>query len=250
MEKFRKTAYAAVIALCLCTLADAGEPQTKKENAKMKYPLTELEYATDALEPAIDAQTVALHHGKHQAAYVEKLNAALASEPLFKFDGSLDGLLSGLNSVPVSIRTAVRNNGGGVWNHEFYWRGLSPEKSHPSDELLTAIKNSFGSFENFRKTFNAAALGQFGSGWAWLGVLPDGSLKICTTPNQDSPVMGKEVSPCGMIPILCVDVWEHAYYLKYQNRRAEYLEKLWDIINWRRVSERFECAAKDGKVCK
>ena len=250
MEIVKTIASAAVLALCLCLGADAGEQTNERKNKKMKYPLAELEYATDALEPAIDAQTVALHHGKHQAAYVERLNAVLASEPLFKFDGSLGELLAGLNSVPVSIRTAVRNNGGGVWNHEFYWRGLSPEKNHPSDELLPAIQNSFCSFENFPKKPAAAALGQFGSGWAWLGVLPDGSLKICTTPNQDSPVMDGDVSPCGMIPILCVDVWEHAYYLKYQNRRAEYLEKLWDIINWRRVSERFECAAKDGKVCK
>ncbi len=223
-----------------------GASSTERE--KMKYTLKELEYPETALEPWIDAETVRIHHGKHQAAYVEKLNAALASEPSFNFNGSAGELISKLDAVPESIKTAVRNNGGGVWNHEFYWRGLSPQKSHPSDELLSAIKESFGSFDNFKKLMTAAAVGQFGSGWAWLGVLPDGRLKICSTPNQDSPIMGAKISPCGMIPILCIDVWEHAYYLKYQNRRADYAEAVWNVINWKRVSDRFEAAVKDGKA--
>lgn len=244
--KYSSIAFASVI----FAFASFGTENNQNEDKTMKYTLTPLEYPENALEPWIDAETVALHHGKHQAAYVEKLNAALASEPSFKFDGSVCELISNLDAVPVSIRAAVRNNGGGVANHEFYWRGLSPQKTHPSDELLCAIKDSFGSFENFRKTMTAAAMGQFGSGWAWLGVLPDGKLKICATPNQDSPVMGKDVAPCGMKPILCFDVWEHAYYIKYRNRRADYVEALWNLINWKRVSERFDKISKCGKVVK
>jgi len=239
---------AAILTILHLLAGYCGASEQKIKDCKMKYELAKLEYAENALEPWIDAETVRIHHGKHQAAYVDKLNAALASDTNFKFDESVGALISNLNAVPVSIRTAVRNNGGGVWNHEFYWRCLSPDKSHPSDELLAAIKDSFGSFENFKKMMNAAAVGQFGSGWAWLGVLPDGKLKICSTPNQDSPVMGKDVSPCGMIPILCFDVWEHAYYLKYQNRRPEYAEAIWNVINWKRVSDRYETAVKERKV--
>lgn len=221
--KYPSIAFASVI----FAFVSFGAENNQNEDKTMKYTLTPLEYPENALEPWIDAETVALHHGKHQAAYVEKLNAALASEPSFKFDGSVCELISNLDAVPVSIRAAVRNNGGGVANHEFYWRGLSPQKTHPSDELLCAIKDSFGSFENFRKTMTAAA-----------------------TANQDSPVMGKDVAPCGMKPILCFDVWEHAYYIKYRNRRADYVEALWNLINWKRVSERFDKISKCGKVVK
>ena len=210
----------------------------------MKYPLTPLEYAADALEPFIDAETVAIHHGKHQAAYVEKLNAALASEPNAAGDLTLSELLANLDSLPETIRLAVRGNGGGVWNHEFYWRGLSPEKSFPSDELLVAIRESFGSFENFKKMFGAAALSLFGSGWVWLVENGGGKLSICKTPNQDSPAMLSKISGCVGTPLLCFDVWEHAYYLKYRNGRAAHVDALWNIVNWRRASERFERAAK------
>ncbi len=219
-----------------------AEQSTRKEN--MKYALTELEFPVDALEPWVDTETVKIHHGKHQATYVNNLNNILASAPDFKFEGSLSELISNLNAVPEAIRGAVRNNGGGVWNHEFYWQGLSPEKSHPSDSLLSAIKDAFGSFENFQKMMLDAGLSRFGSGWSWLGVSPDGKLKICSTPNQDSPIMGKEFSGCDIIPILCLDVWEHAYYLKYQNRRADYLAAIWNVINWKRVNERYENALK------
>ncbi len=222
-----------------------GETQIRKDT--MKYELTPLEYSYDALEPYIDAETVQLHHDKHQATYVNNLNKALASEPNFAFDGSVEELISSLSQVPMSIRNAVRNNGGGVANHEFYWQGLSPIKSHPSDELLSAIKESFGSFENLQKILNDAGLSRFGSGWVWLGVSPDGKLTICSTPNQDSPIMDKEIVSCSIIPILTIDVWEHAYYLKYQNRRADYLNAIWNVINWNRVNQRYENAIKSLK---
>lgn len=226
-----------------CT--SCGANQTRKDT--MKYELTPLEYSYDALEPYIDAETVKIHHSKHQQAYVNNLNNALASEPTFTFKGSVKELISNLAQVPTSIRMAVRNNGGGVANHEFYWRGLSPIKSHPSDELLSAIKESFGSFENLQKILNDAGLSRFGSGWAWLGVTPEGKLKICSTPNQDSPIMGKEIAPCGIIPILTIDVWEHAYYLKYQNKRVDYLNAIWNVINWNRINQRYENAIKSLK---
>jgi len=241
---------AAFTLLCAAAVSIAGADVSKQEikKEKMKYELEPLEYSYNALEPYIDAETVKIHHDKHQAAYVAKLNAALESDPSFKDGGDLEALLSNLTNVPEKIRTAVRNNGGGVWNHTFYWRGLSPEKSEPSNELMDAIVESFGSFEEFKKQLNDACAGQFGSGWGWLGVNGMGKLKICTTANQDSPIMGSAICPCGIIPILTIDVWEHAYYLKYQNRRPEYLEKIWNIVNWKRVNERFENAVKNRRV--
>ncbi len=243
MEELKKILpifFVAVVAFSIN--ANCAEDKARKDN--MKYALTELKYPTNALEPYIDASTVEIHHGKHQATYVNNLNNILASAVDFKFDGSLQDLLSDLSKVPDSIRNAIRNNGGGVWNHEFYWEGLSPEKSMPSDELLSAIKESFGTFENFQKLMVEAALSRFGSGWTWLGVQLDGKLAICSTPNQDSPIMGKAISNCDMIPILCIDVWEHAYYLKYQNKRADYLNSIWNIIDWNVVNKRFDCAKK------
>ena len=237
--------FLAVSYLFIANFAESGENQRRKDT--MKYELTPLEYSYDALEPYIDAETVKLHHDKHQATYVNNLNNALSAEPSFTFRGNLAELLSNLAQVPTSIRTAIRNNGGGVFNHEFYWQGLSPIKSHPSEELLSAIRESFGSFENLQKILNDAALSRFGSGWAWLGVTPTGTLKVCSTPNQDSPVMSKEITQCGIIPILTIDVWEHAYYLKYQNKRAEYLNSIWNIINWNRVNQRYEDAVKSLK---
>ncbi len=222
---------------------------TLNQQAKnMKYKLEPLEYANNALEPYIDADTIALHHGKHQAAYVDKLNAAIESDASFAPDLPLELLLADLQNVPEKIRTAVRNNGGGVWNHTFYWRTLSPDKSEMSNSLKKAVDETFGSPEEMWKKIVAAGVGHFGSGWVWLGVNANGELKICATANQDSPIMGNAISPCGIIPILTLDLWEHAYYLKYQNRRQEHLEKLWDIINWKRVSERYENALKTGKT--
>ena len=237
---------AAVLAGGMCVAAYGLDLNYGKDN--MKFELVELEYNTNALEPVIDQLTVGTHHGKHQATYVNNLNAALESAPEFKFEGSLEELMSDLGKVPEKIRTAVRNNGGGVWNHTFYWRGFSPEKTEMSPKLKAAIEKAFGSVDEMKKQFNAAGAGRFGSGWVWLGVDPKGELKICTTPNQDSPIMGKEVSGCDIIPIYTIDVWEHAYYLKYLNLRAKHLEAVWDITNWKRVSDRYEKALSEKKV--
>lgn len=228
---------ASLSSFCIC--AKALEINT---NAKGEFELTPLEYATSALEPAIDTQTVALHHGKHQAAYVANLNKALASVPNFKYEGSLENLISDFSKVPEQVRTAVRNNGGGAWNHAFYWQSFSPKKSETSKEFLDAIKKSFGSMDAFRIQFDAAALKIFGSGWVWLGVDKDGKLQICTTPNQDSPLMSSEICKCQIVPIYAVDVWEHAYYIKYNNRRADYLSALWGIVNWEKLSQRYSKA--------
>lgn len=205
----------------------------------MQYSLTPLDYQYNALEPWIDEETVHYHHDKHQAAYVANLNAALASEPTFEWEGCLCKLISHLDDVPEKIRTAVRNNGGGVWNHEFYWKGLSPDKSEPSPELAAAINKSFGSIDELQKQMSEITIKQFASGWGWLLVSPDGSLKIVSTPNQDNPMMGKAIGACGCIPILTIDVWEHAYYLKYKNLRADYVKNIWNLINWKHVSERY-----------
>ena len=212
------------------------QPTTSKS---MKFELTPLKFKPEALEPWIDAETVKIHHGKHQATYVENLNAALNSEPNYN-GGSLTEMLSDLNSVPESIRTAVRNNGGGVWNHEFYWDSLSPEKSEPSFKLLAAITKSFGSFDAFKKAMIDCALKRFGSGWAWLIARPKGELVVASTPNQDNPIMGEFIGACGCPPLLTIDVWEHAYYLKYRNLRGEYLKNIWNIIDWDMVNKRFE----------
>lgn len=237
----------ASIMSVMCPMTKA-ENNNLQKNDNMKFPLVELEYAKDALEPYIDEDTVYFHHDKHQAAYVEKLNAAISSDPTFICGGSLTMMLSELDKVPEHLRTAIRNNGGGAWNHEFYWKGLSPNKSYPSKTLMDAIDKTFGSFENFKKQMSASATNHFGSGWAWLGVDGEGKLKICSTPNQDSPIMGKMVSACDMIPILTIDVWEHAYYLKYQNLRGSYLEAIWNVINWDKVSKRYEHALKEKKT--
>lgn len=231
-------------ATAIASLAFQSKAQEINTNSEGKFELPPLEYPENALEKAIDAKTVALHHGKHQAGYVANLNKALESVPEFKYAGSLENLISDLSKVPEQIRLAVRNNGGGVWNHAFYWQSFSPEKSEPSKELLNAIKKSFGSMDAFKSNFDSAALKIFGSGWIWLGVDKDGNLKICSTPNQDSPLMGYEISKCQITPIYCVDVWEHAYYIKYNNRRADYLAAIWNIVNWERLSQRYSNAAK------
>lgn len=197
----------------------------------MAFELPALPYAKDALEPNIDAQTMEIHHDKHHAAYVNNLNKALDGHPELQ-SKSLTELLQSLDSVPEGIRTAVRNNGGGHSNHSFFWTIMTPGgATAPTGALADAINAAFGSFDNFKSQFAAAAGGRFGSGWAWLVAAPDGSLSITSTPNQDTPVME------GKKPILGIDVWEHAYYLKYQNRRPDYVAAWWNVVNWTEVGK-------------
>ena len=199
----------------------------------MAYTLPPLPYPTNALEPHIDAQTMEIHHGKHHNAYVTNLNAALEKAPELA-DKSLDDLLRNLNSVPEAVRTAVRNNGGGHWNHSQFWKTMAPNAGGaPSGKLAAAIDATFGDFEKFKEAFNAAGVGRFGSGWVWL-VNDGGKLAITSTPNQDNPLMDGKPAP-----LLGNDVWEHAYYLKYQNRRPDYLKAWWNTVNWTEVAKRF-----------
>lgn len=192
----------------------------------MTFELKPLPYPTDALEPNIDARTMEIHHGKHHATYVTNLNNALKDQPALA-NKNLDDLLSHLNEVPEAIRTAVRNNGGGHWNHDLFWNLMAPGGSEtPTGDLAKAIDTAFGNFDEFKAKFKTAGLGRFGSGWAWLVANRDGSLAIMSTPNQDNPLME------GKHAILGCDVWEHAYYLNYQNRRADYLDAWWNVVNW------------------
>jgi len=192
----------------------------------MTFELKPLPYTTNALEPHIDTKTMEIHHGKHHATYVTNLNNALKDQPELA-SRTLEELLTHLNEVPETIRTTVRNNGGGHWNHEFFWNLMTPDGSDtPSRELAKEIDATFGSFAEFKAKLKTAGLGRFGSGWAWLIANRDGSLAIVSTPNQDNPLME------GKYAILGVDVWEHAYYLNYQNRRADYLDAWWSVVNW------------------
>lgn len=201
-----------------------------------KFELPPLPYDPAALEPHIDAQTMQIHHGKHHAAYVNNLNAALEKYPAF-FDKTPEEIIKNLNDVPEDVRTAVRNNGGGHVNHTMFWGLMSGSGGGaPSGELANAINSAFGSFEAFKEQFNKAAMGRFGSGWAWL-VVSGGTLKITSTPNQDNPLMDGSGTP-----ILGVDVWEHAYYLKYQNRRADYLNAWWNVVDWNAVAKHYAAA--------
>lgn len=198
-----------------------------------KFELPELPYAYDALEPHIDKETMNIHHTKHHNTYVTKLNAALEGHADLQ-DKSLEELLGNLDSLPSDIQTAVRNNGGGHANHSLFWTVLSPNGGGaPTGELADKINQAFGSFEDFKEKFGAAATGRFGSGWAWL-VVKNGELEITSTPNQDTPI--KE----GVTPILGLDVWEHAYYLKYQNKRPDYVAAFWNVVNWDEVAKRYE----------
>lgn len=198
----------------------------------MVYELPQLEYAYDALEPHIDARTMEIHHSKHHATYVKKLNEAVEKHPEL-FDKSVEELIENLSSVPEDIRNAVRNHGGGHANHSLFWSLLKKDVEF-GGKIAEKIKENFGSFEDFKTRFKEAAMTRFGSGWAWLVVNADGELEIVSTANQDSPLTE------GKKPILCVDVWEHAYYLKYQNKRDEYLESFFSVINWEKVEELFE----------
>jgi Fe-Mn family superoxide dismutase len=198
----------------------------------MTYVLPDLPYAYDALEPQIDTETMHLHHDKHHNTYVTNLNAAVADYPKCAAL-SVEELITNLADVPEKIRTAVRNNGGGHANHLFFWDTLTPStNSRYTGEIAAAIDKSFGSLEDFQKEFKQAALSRFGSGWAWL-VLDQGILKVVSTANQDSPLTA------GLIPLLTLDVWEHAYYLNYRNVRPNYVDAFWQIVNWQKVNERF-----------
>jgi superoxide dismutase, Fe-Mn family len=200
----------------------------------MAFTLPPLPYAFDALEPYIDAQTMQIHHDKHHAAYVNNLNAAIEKAPELA-SKSLDELNTGIATVPEAVRTAIRNNGGGHWNHSMFWLWLDPAKKggEPTGALADAIKKSFGDYAKFKEQFAAAAVGRFGSGWAWL-INKGGTLAITSTPNQDNPLM--DGTKPGDV-LLGLDVWEHAYYLKYQNRRPDYIAAFWNVINWPKVAE-------------
>lgn len=199
----------------------------------MAFTLPALPYAHDALEPHIDTLTMQIHHGKHHQAYVDNLNKAIAGTP--HENKSLEELVESAGSVSP----AVRNNGGGHWNHTFFWNSLSPNAGGaPSGKLADAINEAFGSFDEFKTKFAAGGIGRFGSGWVWLIMKKDGKLDISSTPNQDNPLM--DVAETKGVPLLGVDVWEHAYYLKYQNKRPDYLNAIWNVISWDKVAERFK----------
>ncbi len=201
----------------------------------MAFILPELPYAYDALLPHIDVETMHLHHDKHHNTYVANVNAALEKHPELA-GKTVEELLTDLDSIPEDIRTAVRNNGGGHANHSLFWTVLAPNAGgEPTGAVKAAIDEAFGSFDALKEKFNAAALGRFGSGWAWL-VVADGKLEVTSTPNQDSPISE------GKTPILGLDVWEHAYYLNYKNVRADYIKAFWNLVNWDEVNKRFEAA--------
>ena len=234
------------VQLATITAAGAAMLPGHARAATASQTLPALPYAFDALEPHIDARTMEIHHGKHHATYVAGLNAALEKVPdLAKHP--LDHVLAELPAVAdESVRTALRNHGGGHWNHTFLWETLAPaaDSGAPSQKLAAAINEAFGSMDDFKKAFNEAATKRFGSGWAWL-VLKDGKLKITSTPNQDNPLMKGLVPDAELgTPLLGLDVWEHAYYLHYQNRRADYIGAWWNVVNWAAVSKRFAEASK------
>ena len=204
----------------------------------MAYQLPDLPYAFDALEPHIDARTMEIHHDRHHAGYTKKLNNALEGHADFE-SKSIEEILRGIDSVPEDIRTAVRNNGGGYANHRLFWQIMSPDGGgEPTGALKEAVDAKWGSFEEFKQAFQDTATGQFGSGWGWLVVDRSGALQLYSTPNQDSPYMQ------GDTPILGLDVWEHAYYLKYQNKRGDYAGNWWNVVNWDEVNRRYEEAKR------
>lgn len=202
----------------------------------MAHQLPQLPYAHNALEPHIDAQTMEIHHGRHHNTYVTNLNVALDKHPELH-DKSLEALIADLNAVPEDIRTAVRNNGGGHANHSFFWTTIGPNGGgQPSGALAAAIDSELGGFDKFKEAFAAAGTTRFGSGWAWLALSKDGQLKVYSLPNQDSPIME------GDTPLLGLDVWEHAYYLKYQNKRPDYIAAFWNVVNWEEVGKLYDAA--------
>lgn len=204
----------------------------------MAYELPPLPYPKEALEPHIDAQTMEIHHGKHHAAYVTNLNKAISGKADLE-KKSIEELISNMNAVPEDIRNAVRNNGGGHANHSLFWRIMGPKAGGaPTGKLAEDINATFGSFDAFKEKIEAAGASRFGSGWAWLIVNKSGKLEVTSTPNQDNPLMD------GNKPVLGVDVWEHAYYLKYQNKRPDYLKAWWNVVNWAEVAKVYEAAKK------
>lgn len=199
----------------------------------MSYKLPELPYAYNALEPYVDEETMKIHHGKHHQTYINNLNAALEGYPELQ-NKPIEELVANWESYPAEVCTAIRNNGGGHANHVFFWESMSPNGGGvPTGALADAINAKFGSFENFKEEFSKAAATRLGSGWAWL-VKNNGELEVCSTPNQDTPLSE------GKTPLLTLDVWEHAYYLKYQNRRPEHIAAFWNVVNWAEVAKRFE----------
>ncbi len=200
---------------------------------------TKLNFKQDALEPVIDKETMDVHFNKHYATYVDKLNEAINALPDLK-DKDLYDIVSNVSTVPEKYKNQVRNNGGGVINHNIYWEILIPGgRNSPEGKLLEDIKDNFGSFQTFKTQMIKAGTDRFGSGWVWL-VSNNNKLEICSTANQDNPIMGKEIAGCSGIPLIGIDVWEHAYYLKYQNKRADYLAAIWDIINFEKIEEIYE----------
>jgi Fe-Mn family superoxide dismutase len=209
----------------------------------MAYELPPLPYPKNALEPHIDAQTMEIHHDKHHAAYVNNVNKAISGKADLE-SKSVEALISNLDAVPADIRGAVRNNGGGHANHSLFWKILGPNAGGaPTGALAEDINKTFGSFDAFKEKFESAGATRFGSGWAWL-VVNGGKLEVCSTANQDSPIMGKAVAGCEGKPVIGCDVWEHAYYLKYQNRRPEYLKAFWNVVNWNEAAKNYEAAKK------
>jgi len=201
------------------------------------FTLPDLPYDFSALEPYIDARTMEIHHGKHHQAYVDNLNKALEKAPALQ-GKTVEEIVGDLDSAPEEVRTAIRNHGGGHYNHSLFWKIMSANGSgQPSDALLDRINSSFGSFDAFKQQYAQAAITRFGSGWGWLSVDSSGGLVVHSTPNQDTPLME------GLTPILGIDVWEHAYYLLYQNRRPEYVENFWNVINWEQVAENLKAAS-------
>ena len=209
----------------------------------MAYELPALPYLKDALEPHIDAQTMEIHHDKHHGAYVANVNKAIAGKADLETK-PVEALIANLEAVPADIRGPVRNNGGGHANHSMFWKILGPRAGGaPTGKLADDIKSAFGGFDAFKEKFEAAGVGRFGSGWAWL-VVNQGKLEIVSTANQDNPLMGKAVSGVEGKPVFGCDVWEHAYYLKYQNRRADYLKAFWNVVSWAEVAKNYEAARK------
>ncbi|MDO4231647.1 MAG: superoxide dismutase [Lautropia sp.] len=209
----------------------------------MAYTLPKLDYAYDALEPHIDAQTMEIHYSRHHQTYVNNLNAALEGAGV-STDEPIEQLITKLDSLPEAIRGAVRNNGGGHANHSLFWKVMSTKGGQPTGALASAIDRDLGGFDAFKDAFTKAALTRFGSGWAWLSVSADKKLVVESTPNQDSPLMGKFAATSGNTPILGLDVWEHAYYLHYQNRRPDYIAAFFNVINWDEVARRFDAAQR------
>jgi Fe-Mn family superoxide dismutase len=220
-----KAAAGSAVALTIPAMAAGGQPPAAG------FTLPKLPYANDALEPHIDTETMMIHHTKHHQAYVDNLNKAVAGTDWAK--KPIEEVVKHLKDVPEDKRTAVRNNGGGHYNHSLFWTWMSPKRAEPKGDLLKAIEASFESVDKFKAAFAAAAAGRFGSGWAWLVPGKDKPLAVTSSPNQDSPLME------GVAPILGLDVWEHAYYLKYRNLRAKYIEAWWNVVNWDAAAERF-----------